>query len=288
MSNAPATFAPPVCVDGEVLENRWITPVTMVMKIHAPAVAPGMLPGQFVNLETTKGLVPMLRRPMSIHRVIKHQGIATGFCVLYDVIGPGTRNLSEMKQGHKISFVGPLGNTITVPETAKRAVIVAGGVGVGPVKFIAEELQARGMRDITVVYGARDADHSAPVSEAMPDGCRPLLSTDDGSVGRKGFVTSWLGELIKTKRLTPGDYVFTCGPHAMFRAVRDQLAEHRIAAEAATEEFMGCGFGVCFGCPLHQRQPDGSVAFKLCCVDGPLFALDTLVFEDELRDEDRA
>lgn len=283
--NAPDTFAPPVCVDGEILENRWITPVTLVMKIHAPDVAPGMLPGQFVNLETTKGLEPMLRRPMSIHRVVKHQGIASGFCILYDVIGPGTRNLSEMKPGDKISFVGPLGNTISVPETARRSVIVAGGVGVGPVKFITEALQERGMRDITVIYGARDADHSVPVHEAMPDGCRPLLCTDDGSVGRKGFVTSWLAELIKGGRLTPGDYVFTCGPHAMFRAVRDMLREHGIGAEAATEEFMGCGFGVCFGCPLLQRQPDDTVAYKLCCVDGPMFPLDTLVFEDEVSAE---
>ncbi|MDJ0974732.1 MAG: dihydroorotate dehydrogenase electron transfer subunit [Planctomycetota bacterium] len=284
MSNATPELAPPVCVDGEVLENRWITPVTKVMKIHAPDVAPGMQPGQFVNLETTKTLVPMLRRPMSIHKVVKHQGIASGFCVLYDVIGPGTQNLSEMTPGTKISFVGPLGNMITVPETARRATIIAGGVGIGPVKFVAESLQERGMRDITVVYGARDADHSVPVHEAMPDGCRPLLCTDDGSVGRKGFVTSWTEELIERNRLTPGDYVFTCGPHAMFKAVRDLLGKHGIAAEAATEEFMGCGFGVCFGCPLYQRQPDGQVEMKLCCVDGCLFPLDTLVFEGELED----
>ncbi len=283
MSNAPLELTPPVCVDGEVLENRWITPVTKVMKIHAPDVAPGMQPGQFVNLETSKSLIPMLRRPMSIHKVIKHQGIASGFCVLYDVVGPGTRNLSEMTPGHKISFVGPLGNTLSVPATARRATIIAGGVGIGPVKFVTEALQERGMRDITVVYGARDADHSVPVHEAMPDGCRPLLSTDDGSVGRKGFVTSWLKELIKTNRLTPGDYVFTCGPYTMFKAVRDLLGKHGISAEAATEEFMGCGFGACGGCPLEQRQADGSIEYKLCCVDGCIFPLDSLVFEGDER-----
>jgi dihydroorotate dehydrogenase electron transfer subunit len=187
-----------------------------------------------------------------------------------------------MKASEKISFIGPLGNTLSVPEAARRAVLVAGGVGVGPIKFVAQALQQRGIRDITVCYGARDADHSVPEAEVAPDGCRILMCTDDGSVGRKGFVTGLVLELIERGRLTSEDYVFSCGPHAMFHALRDLLREHGIPAEAATEEYMGCGFGVCFGCPLHQRQSDGSVAMKLCCVDGCLFPLDTLVFEGEL------
>jgi dihydroorotate dehydrogenase electron transfer subunit len=186
-----------------------------------------------------------------------------------------------MRKGDRISFIGPLGNALHVPATAKRAVLIAGGVGIGPIKFVAEELQSRGLRDITLCYGARDSDHSVPVKEAAPDGCRVLVCTDDGSVGRKGFVTDIVAELIAGKRLSPGDYVFTCGPVPMFRAVRDLLGQHGIAAEAATEEYMGCGFGVCFGCPLKQRQPDGSVEYKLCCVDGCLFPLETLVFEGD-------
>ncbi len=281
MTTTQASLAPPVCMDGEVLANRQIAPVTWIMHVHAPEAAPRMRAGQFVNLLTDPGIVPLLRRPMSIHKVIEHGGTATGFCVLYDVIGPGTRNLRAMVKGDKISFIGPLGNTLSVPETARRAILIAGGVGVGPIKFVAEELQRRGMRDITICYGSRDFDHSAPVKEVAPDGCRVLVCTDDGSVGRKGFVTDIVAELIAGGRLTPGDYVFTCGPVPMFKAVRDLLGQHGIEAEAATEEYMGCGFGVCFGCPLRQRQPDGSVVYKLCCVDGCLFPLHTLVFEGD-------
>ncbi len=280
MSTAPF-LAPPRCIEGEILENRQITPVTFVMKIHAPEITPTIRPGQFVNLETSKDLVPLLRRPMSVHRVVGSAGQATGFCVLYDVVGPGTRNLSEMKPREKISFVGPLGNTLSVPEGAKRAVLVAGGIGVGPIRFVAESLQNIGVREITVCYGARDADHSVPVEDVAPNGCRMLICTDDGSVGRKGFATQFIDDLNAKNRLAPGDYVFTCGPHAMFKTLRDLLRPHGIAAEAATEEFMGCGFGVCFGCPLHQRQEDGSVELKLCCVDGCLFPLDSLVFEGD-------
>jgi dihydroorotate dehydrogenase electron transfer subunit len=281
MTQTAAPLEPPVCMHGEVLENRQITPVTWIMKIHSPEAAPRMRAGQFVNMHTDEGIQPLLRRPMSIHRVVQHQGVASGFCILYDVIGPGTANLAATKKGQKISFIGPLGNTLSVPEGANRAVLVAGGVGVGPIKFVAEALQAMGMRDITIAYGARDSDHSAPVKEVAPDGCRVLVCTDDGSVGRKGYVTDITGELIAGGRLVPGDYVFTCGPVPMFVALRDQLKQHGIAAEAATEEYMGCGFGVCFGCPLKQRQPDGSVAYKLCCVDGCLFPLDSLIFEGD-------
>ena len=279
---APASLLePPVCMEGEILENRQVTPVTWIMKIHAPVAAPRMRAGQFVNLHTSRGITPLLRRPMSIHRVVQHMGVESGFCVLYDVIGPGTENLSRMKKGDRISFIGPLGNSLSVPETATRSVLIAGGVGVGPIKFVAEALMARGLRDVTVIYGARDNDHSVPVKDVAPDGCRVLVCTDDGSVGRKGFVTDVLADLVRGRRLVPGDYVFACGPVPMFRAVRDLLAEHGIPAEAATEEYMGCGFGVCFGCPLRQRQPDGTVQYKLCCVDGCIFPLESLVFEGD-------
>lgn len=281
MTGSTQAIHPPALRRAEILENRRVTPVTWIMKIHAPDVAPTMQAGQFVNLETTQSLVPLLRRPMSIHRIVRHQGVATGFCVLYDVIGPGTRALSEMRKGQRISFIGPLGNVIGVKPDTRRAVLVAGGIGVGPIKAVVEDLQSRGIRDITVCYGSRDADHSVPVEDVAPNGVRLLVRTDDGSVGRKGFVTEDVADLIEKGRLTPGDYVFTCGPHAMFQALRDLLRKHGIDAEAATEEYMGCGFGVCFGCPLRQRQADGSVEYKLCCVDGCIFPLDSLIFDGE-------
>jgi dihydroorotate dehydrogenase electron transfer subunit len=277
-SDVPAV---PQQVLGEILENRAVSPVTWLMKIHAPDVAPHVRAGQFVNLKTTSSFVPLLRRPMSIHRLIQHAGTASGFSVLYDVIGPGTKALSEMKARQRIDFVGPLGNSIHVPSGTQRAILVAGGIGVGPIRIVAEELQARGVRDVTVCYGARDSDHSVPNDVIAPHGCRVLVCTDDGSVGKKGFVTGFLHELLDRGRLAKGDYVFACGPVPMFQAVQKVLAPHEIGCEAATEEFMGCGFGVCFGCTLQQRQEDGSVAYKLCCVDGCLFPLDSLVFEGD-------
>lgn len=281
MAAAPTAKPDVFCLDAEVLENRRIAPLSWILKLHAPQLAPSIRPGQFVNLHTSDSIVPLLRRPMSIHRVIRHGGTATGFCVLYDVIGPGTRNLSLLKPTQRLNVLGPLGNAIHVPPGTRRATLVAGGVGVGPIKIVAEALQEMGVRDITVCYGARDADHSVPVDEAAPHGCRVLVTTDDGSTGRKGRVTDSLRDLLQTSRLTKGDYVFACGPVPMFRAVRDLLVPLGIEVEAATEEFMGCGFGVCNGCPLRQRQPDGSVAYKLCCTDGCLFPLSTLVFEGD-------
>lgn len=271
----------PFCLSAEVLENRKIAPVSWILKVHAPEMAPAIKPGQFVNLHTSPGIVPLLRRPMSVHRVIHHGGVATGFCVLYDVIGPGTRHLSLLKPTQRIDVLGPLGNSIRMPPGTKRAILVAGGVGVGPIKIVAEALQASGVRDIHVCYGARDRDHSVPADEAAPHGCRVLITTDDGSVGKKGRVTDSLKDLLGQGRLAKGDYVFVCGPVPMFRAVRDLLAPLGIEAEAATEEFMGCGFGVCNGCPLRQRQPDGSVAYRLCCTDGCIFPLSTLLFEGD-------
>lgn len=273
--------AGPFCLQAEVLENRKIAPLSWILKLHAPELAPAIRPGQFVNLHTSPSIVPLLRRPMSVHRVIRHGGVATGFCVLYDVVGPGTRHLSLLKPTQRVDVLGPLGNAIQPPRAAQRAVLIAGGVGVGPIKIVAEALQESGLRDITVCYGARNADHCVPVDEAAPHGCRVLVTTDDGSVGKKGRVTDSLRDLLVQGRLAQGDYLFACGPVPMFKAVRDLLAPLGIECEAATEEFMGCGFGVCNGCPLRQRQPDGSVAYRLCCTDGCIFPLSTLVFDGD-------
>ena len=272
-------LADPMNLVGEVLENRKVAPMTWILKVHAPEVAPTIRAGQFVNLRTSDSIVPLLRRPMSVHRVIRHGGAATGFCVLYDVIGPGTRHLSQLRPSMKIDYVGPLGNAITIPAPGTRAVLVAGGVGVGPIKIVAEELQQAGVRDLTVCYGSRDSAHSVPKDDVAPHGCRVLVCTDDGSEGRKGRVTEIVSELMAGGRLTKDDYVFACGPVPMFQALQTLLAPKEIECEAATEEFMGCGFGVCNGCPVRQRQPDGSVAYRLCCTDGCIFPLSTLVYD---------
>jgi dihydroorotate dehydrogenase electron transfer subunit len=263
---------------GEILENRQVAPVTWLLKVHSPEVAPAIRPGQFVNIRCSDSIVPLLRRPMSVHRLIRHGDSTTGFGVLYDVVGPGTRALAMLGKGKRLDFVGPLGNAITLPPGATRAVLVAGGIGVGPIKIVAEDLQRRGMRDITVCYGARNYDHVVPNEDVAPHGCRLLQCTDDGSVGRRGFVTSLVAELLAGGRLTPSTYVFACGPVAMFRALQALLGPAGIACEAATEEFMGCGFGVCFGCSLRYREDDGRVTYKLCCVDGCMFPLDRLVY----------
>lgn len=270
----------PKRVFGEILENRALTKVTWIMKVHAPTMAPAIRPGQFVNIKTTDSLVPLLRRPMSVHRLIRDGDTATGFAIVYDVIGPGTRALSTMHKNQRLDVVGPLGNEITVPADTKRAVLVAGGVGVGPIKIVAEELQRRGVRDITVCYGARDADHSIPIEEAAPHGCRVLVCTDDGSVGRKARVTAIVEDLIAGGRLDEKTYVFSCGPRAMFKALQGVLSPKGIPCEAATEEFMGCGFGVCFGCTLKVWDASGKIVYRLCCADGCIFPLERLVFDE--------
>ena len=281
LAKPPPLVAPefPKQALGEILENRPVARATWIMKVHAPTVAPAIRPGQFVNLRTSDSIVPLLRRPMSVHRVIRDRETPTGWAILYDVVGPGTRSLAAMHKGQRIDFVGPLGNEITVREGVTRAVLVAGGVGVGPIKIVAEELQRRGLRDITVCYGARDMDHVVPNEDVAPHGCRLLACTDDGSVGRKGRVTMFVEELLAGGRLDDQTYVFACGPTPMFRALQALLSPRGISCEAATEEFMGCGFGVCFGCTLRVRDAAGTVGYKLCCIDGCIFPLERLALE---------
>src|SRR5205085_1920042 len=101
MPRPPPLVAPefPTVALGEIVENRPVAKATWILKVHAPSVAPAIRPAQFVNLRTSDGLVPLLRRPMSVHRVIRQHDTPTGFAVLYDVVGPGTRALATMPKG---------------------------------------------------------------------------------------------------------------------------------------------------------------------------------------------
>ena len=85
--------------------------------------------------------------------------------------------------------------------------------------------------------------------------------------------------MLATNRISDSTYVFACGPTPMFRALQAQLTPLGSPVEAATEEFMGCGFGVCFGCSLRVADGAGKVEYKLCCVDGCIFPLERLVLE---------
>ena len=280
----------------EVVENERLYADTYAMWFRAPAIGNGACPGQFLMLRCddaasyapadnrqpttdnppTSALDsdPLLPRPMSYYRV-RDGSAGPEWAILYDVVGRGTAWLSRRKPGDRIYCWGPLGNGYKVGRTSRNLLLVAGGIGVAPLVWLADDAVAKGL-NVTMVVGARDADHLYPTHLLRPE-VEVVVTTDDGSAGRKGFVTEPFAELLEWC-----DQAFTCGPTPMFRALADVARKSKVrrSVQALLEEHMACGTGICYGCAVEvrvrgerRRGSPQETAMKLVCKDGPRFEI---------------
>ncbi len=225
--------------------------------------------GQFVMLETTGALEPYLRRAFSVADVTP---AAEGARIelLAKIVGRGTRAMAALARGEQRALLGPLGHGFTLPRSGPVA-LVAGGVGSAPLLLLARRLLERGVR-FDFFYGGRTAADLARVEElrsrAEASGGRLLTATESGESGFHGRVTAaFAAEVAAGASYT---FAFACGPMPMLAAFAALAAEHGLAAEAALETEMGCGYGACLGCAVPHR----SGRFALCCKEGPVFRLD--------------
>ena len=268
----------------EVVENTRRYGDTWIMWCRSHELGNGAYPGQFLMLRCSDDQSdppgdgsqppsalsadydPLLPRPMSYHRVrIGAEG--PEWALLYDVVGRGTAWMASRKPGDRIFAWGPLGVGYKIGRGSKNLLLVGGGIGIAPLVWLADDAVASG-HNVTLVIGARDADHVFPKS-LLPHEVEVVVTTDDGSAGRKGFATEPFGELLEWC-----DQAFACGPTPMFRALADvaRKANVRRSVQALLEERMGCGTGICYGCAVQVRVRGGR-SMKLVCKDGPRFEI---------------
>jgi len=203
-----------------------------------------------------------LRRPLGIHRVDRDGRVA----LLYGVAGRGTAWLSQRKPGDLVDLMGPLGSRFLVKPAAKNLLLVAGGIGVAPLAFLAEEVVGMGRR-VTLLIGARKASQLCPGSQ-LPGAISIIKATEDDSEGRKGLVTDMVGELA-----AKADQVFACGPTAMYQSMARLDCLKGKSVQISLEERMACGLGACYGCTVKTRK-----GLKQVCQDGPVFELADIVW----------
>ena len=237
-----------------VLSNRELARDTWEMVLGGDSSALTN-PGQFINI-AIEGLY--LRRPISV--CCYEEGSIT---IIYKVVGKGTRKLAAMTEGDTLDVIVGLGNGFDVEKPHGRKIaVIGGGVGVPPMYDTARRLAAQG-EDVTAILGFATKDVSFYIEKFEALGVKLMITTDDGSMGQKGFVTDALRE-------SGCDYVMACGPTPMLKGV------HRsgIPGQLSFEERMGCGFGACMGCPCHTL-----VGTKRVCKDGPVFPTEEVTFE---------
>ena len=208
-------------------------------------------PGQFYMLKLNGQT--LLPRPISVCE--KNEGTIT---FLYAVVGNGTKEYVDLKEGDYINLTGPLGNGFNVYENLGKVALVSGGIGTAPMLEVAKKLKESGNSSKLDLYaGFRDDIYLIDDIKEYTDNI--YISTNTGKYGHKGFVT----DILKVEEY---DTVLCCGPEIMMKKVIDMCKEKNVKIYVSMEKHMACGVGACLVCTCKTK--DGN---KRTCTDGPVF-----------------
>ena len=236
-----------------ITENRALTKSVFLMRLAGDTSAV-TAPGQFVNI-ALDGLY--LRRPISVCDVSEKE-----ITLIYKVVGDGTEQMSRLPEGAALDLLTGLGNGFDASLSGSKPVLIGGGVGVPPLFWLAKKLLQED-KQVTVILGFNTKDEIFFQEEFKALGADVIVTTVDGSVGIKGFVTDAL------KTLHPS-YTYSCGPLPMLKAVYNTSDAD---GQFSFEERMGCGFGACMGCTCKTKQ-----GHKRICKDGPVLKKEEIVW----------
>ncbi len=266
----------PLQVSGRVLSNDRVGAYHH-LTVVAPGIAERTRPGTFVAMAVGGEHTGMLlRRSFSIYRT-RSSGVYGGTVeVVFAVAGKGTEWLAGLRGGDILDVIGPLGRPFTLPRQPVPCVLVGGGYGTAPLFGLADRLRERGCA-VHMVLGAATETRLFGLLEARRTSQSVEVSTDDGSLGVRGQVTTVLPALLQR---TGAPVVYACGPMAMLRAVAAVAEERGARSQCAVEEAMACGVGVCMTCVLPVRGDDGHVRMVRSCTDGPVFRGDRVLWDE--------
>ena len=248
-----------------VVSQASVMPGVCLVWFEAPEIAQTARPGQFVMVKC--GGDTLLRRPLSIYKTDENKKM---FALLYAKVGNGTIWLSEQQENSYIDILGPLGNGFTIQPESRNLLLLAGGMGIVPLNFLAMEAQKKGCA-VTLRQGAKTRFQVCK-DEYKPAKVTSITITEDGSIGEKGLVIDGL-----SKYLSHADQIFACGPMPMYRKMIKKYA-HLLSdkpAQVSLEMRMGCGLGVCYGCTVKTKN-----GLKQVCKDGPVFDLEDICWDE--------
>ena len=252
-------------VDFTVRSNEPLNDQNHLLKVTpvGDEKLPEMYPGQFVQILVDSSLHVFLRRPISINFVDKKKN---EIWLLIQKVGEGPKKICSIPQGGILNLIFPLGNSFTLPEKRGSYLLVAGGVGSAPMLFLGSKMKENGI-EADFLLGGRSAKDILQREDFAQLGSL-YCTTEDGSLGEKGFVTHH--SLLKEKRY---DFIYTCGPKPMMMAVAEYARNQGIECEVSLENLMACGFGVCLCCV--EKTVRGNVC---ACTEGPVFNMKELLW----------
>ncbi|MDO9390319.1 MAG: dihydroorotate dehydrogenase electron transfer subunit [bacterium] len=246
----------------KITSHQKIAPQVFLMSFASPQMAAQARPGQFVHLKPSGPGPLLLRRPFSINRV------KGGYLfIMYRVVGRGTSLISSLPKGAEMDVLGPLGKGFEISRKYKEHVILAGGMGLAPMQFLADRLRTMKLES-RLFYGCAGKKEMLPCPAPGK-----IIATDDGSCGYRGFVTdAFLSRIDKFKK----PVVYACGPWPMLKRTALICHQHHIDCQVSLEAFMACGVGACQGCVVR-----GVKEYVTVCRQGPVFDSREIDWEQE-------
>ena len=302
-------FLATVCTNKQI--GRRFYRLGLEFREAGAAVFAEAKPGQFAELDLAGAALPpaeaipidlvdvagrkiLLRRPFSFCDA-RSQKDKTVVDILYCVVGPATLRMTTLSGGDSVSVIGPLGSGFWVPEGKKAALLVAGGMGAGPLLLLVKVLTADFPKIEMVAFAGAKTAKELPfegrldeisehlgfsLAEFAKCGVESLVATDDGSAGYHGLVTNCFSEWLGEHSLAAKDtIIYSCGPEEMLARVAEIAKAKKIDCQVSMERRMACGIGLCQSCAVECRVNGSSeTVYKLCCEDGPVFESREVVF----------
>jgi len=216
-------------------------------------------PGHFVMIKPNDSFDPLNRRAFAIADVEED-----AIYIYYDVLGKGTAVMSTLRKGEFVDVLMPLGNGLFEASRDKLNFVLAGGIGISGVSLFCRLLKEKNL-NFKVYYGARSKEYLVMLDWFSKYSIPIEVYTDDGSFGKKGFVTDALKNIDSAN-------IYACGPSPMLKAVQNISKQKGFDAYLSLENPMACGYGVCLGCVV--KTSDGYVR---TCVEGPVFKSDEII-----------
>ncbi len=245
-----------------VISNSEVMPGVHLIWLESPQITSAAQPGQFVMVYC--GEDTLLRRPLSIHQ--RADGVKLAFLV--NAVGKGTHWLAQCQVGDNIDLLGPLGNGYSIHPESHKLLLLAGGIGIAPLRFLVDEALKREC-SVRLLLGASTATQLYP-KHLLPYGIELPVVTEDGTAGEKGMITDLLPDFADW-----ADQIFACGPLPMYKVMAQMPELKDKPVQVSLEVRMGCGRGVCYGCTVKTKG-----GLKQVCTDGPVFDLDDVLWDE--------
>lgn len=251
----------------KIVDNKQLNKEFFVLQLQSDKQLPEILPGQFVQVKVEGSPTTFLRRPISVYDV-DYPG--QSLYLLIKIAGDGTRQLSKLKVGERLDIIYPLGNFFSKPKSDK-VLLIGGGTGVAPMLILGKYLLQQYNIVPEFLLGYRSKDLVIELEKFEAAG-KTNITTEDGSMGHKGFVIHHPMLHDDYKGI---DMIYACGPEIMMKAIAKYAQSKDISCEVSLENLMGCGIGACLCCVVETID-NGNVN---TCTDGPIFNTKQLTWQ---------